>query len=49
MPELGYVEYSFIAIAPSSTMAWSGSTWYGPIYESNRTKLCTYAKVNYLK
>ena len=27
----------------------SGSTWYGPIYGSNRTKLCTYAKLNCLK
>ena len=34
---LGNVEYLFIAIAPRSTLAWSGSTWYGPIHGSDRT------------
>ena len=29
---LGNAEYSFIAIAPRSNLAWSGSTWYYPIY-----------------
>ena len=46
---LGNVEYPFIAIAPKPTLAWCGSTWYGPIYGSNGTKLCNYAKLNYLK
>ena len=26
-----------------------GSTWSGPIYGSNRSKLCVFAKLNYLK
>ena len=39
---LGNAEYPSIAISPRSTQAWSGSNWYGPIYESNRTNLCTY-------
>ena len=34
---LGNAEYSFIAIAPRFTLAWSGSIWQGPIYGSNRT------------
>ena len=29
----GYAQYSFIAIAPRSTLARSGSTWSGRIYE----------------
>ena len=29
---LGNAEYSFIAITPRSTLAQSGSTWFGPIY-----------------
>ena len=32
---LGNVEYSFIAITPSSTQFLSGSTCLGPIYGSN--------------
>ena len=43
------VEHPFIAITPRSTLAWSGSTWEGPIYESNRTKQCNYTKLNCLK
>ena len=31
------MEYLFIAIAPRSTLAQSGNSWYGPIYGSNRT------------
>ena len=31
------------------SLAWGVSTWYGPIYGSNRTKLRTYAKLNCLK
>ena len=31
------------------TLAWSGNTWKGPVYVSNRPKLCTYAKGNCLK
>ena len=38
-------EYFFIAITPSSTLTWSGSTWKGPIYESNKWQ----AKLNCLK
>ena len=34
---LGNVEHSFIAIAPSSTLARRGSSWLGPIYGLNRT------------
>ena len=34
---LGNVEYPFIAIATRSTLAQSGSSWFGPIYGSNRT------------
>ena len=40
---LGNAEHPFIAIAPRSTLARSGSTWFGPIYGLNRTKLRTYA------
>ena len=47
--DLGNAEHLLIAIAPRSTLARSGSTWLGPIYGSNRTKLRTYAKLNYLK
>ena len=43
---LGDAEHPFIAIAPKSTLARRGSTWYGPIYGLNRTKLHTYAKLN---
>ena len=46
---LGNAEYPFIAIALRSILALSGSTWSGPIYGLNRTKLCTYAKLNCLK
>ena len=46
---MGNVECPFIAITPRSTLARCGSTWLGPIYGSNRTKLCTYAKLNCLK
>ena len=46
---LGNVEYLFIAITPWSTLAWSRGTWLSPIYGSNRTKLCSYAKLNCLK
>ena len=35
-------DYRFIAIASKSTRAGSGSTWYGPIYGSCRTKLYLY-------
>ena len=34
-------KYPFIAIAPRSTLAGSGGTWWGPINKSNRSKLCT--------
>ena len=34
---LGNMKYPFIAIAPRSTLAQSGSIWLGPIYGSNRT------------
>ena len=34
---LGNVEYPFIAKTPSSTLIRSGSTWWDPIYGSNRT------------
>ena len=37
---LGNAQYPFIAITPKSTLAWSGSTWWGPICRSNRSKLC---------
>ena len=46
---LGNAEYPFIAIAHRSTLIQSGSTWKGPTYRSNRTKLYTYAKLNCLK
>ena len=46
---LGNVEFPFIDIAPRFTLTRSGSTLFGPIYGSNRTKLCTYAKLNFLK
>ena len=36
-------ENPFVAIAPRSTLARSGSTWWGPIYGLNRTKLCAYS------
>ena len=47
--DLRNVEYSFIVIAPRSTLIRCSSTWYGPIYGSNRTKLCNYTKLNCLK
>ena len=34
---------------PSLQSPLSDSTWQGPINESNRTKLCTYVKLNCLK
>ena len=34
---LGYEEYKFITVAPSSILAQKGSTGQGLIYESNRT------------
>ena len=43
---LGNAEYPFINIPPMSSLALSGSSWLGPIYESNRIKLCTYAGLN---
>ena len=46
------VEYPFIASASRSTLTWSGSTWQGPIYGSNKSVWhlnCTYAKLNYLE
>ena len=46
---LGNVEYPFTPIAPKSILARNGSTWLGPIYGLNRTKLYTYAKLNSLK
>ena len=33
-----------ITIAPRSSLARNGSTWSGPIYGSNKTKLRTYVK-----
>ena len=42
-------EYRFIAITPRFTLARSRSTWQGSIYRSNRTKLCTYTKLNFKK
>ena len=42
-------EYLFIAIAPRSTLAWSGSTSKDPIYGLNRTIQCTSAKLSCLK
>ena len=35
------VGYFFIAITPRSTLARIGSTWYGSVYGSDRTKLRT--------
>ena len=46
--DLGNAEYPFIAIAPESTLTRSNTTWKGPINGSNRTKRCTYAKLNCL-
>ena len=46
---LGNSEYPDIAIAPRFTLSYFGSTRKGPIYGSNRTKLCTYDKLNCLK
>ena len=46
---LGNALYLFNAIARRSTLARSGSTWEGPIYLSNKTKLCPYPKLNCLK
>ena len=40
------LEHLFIGITPKSTRTWSGSTWLGSIYGSNRTKLCTYLKLD---
>ena len=41
MWSFGKAENPFTAITPESTLAWSGSTWLGPIYGPNKTKLCT--------
>ena len=46
---LGMVLYNFIALTPRSILAQYGSAWSGPIHGSNRTKLCIYVKLNYLK
>ena len=46
---LGNAVYPFNAIAPRSNQARSGSTLQGSIFRSNRTKLRTSAKQNYLK
>ena len=35
--DLETARYPFIAIAPSSTLAWSGRTRQGLIYRANRT------------
>ena len=43
-PVWGNAKYPFIAIAPWFTLAQKG-----PIYGSNRNKLCAYAKLNCLK
>ena len=40
------MEYPFIAIAPRSTLTHSGNTWYGPIYESNKTNYVCKQKTN---
>ena len=45
----GNAEYVFIAIDPRSILARSGSIWLGPLYGLNKTKPCTYAKLNCLK
>ena len=34
---LGNVEYSFITFTPKSTLTWIDKTYFGPIYQSNRT------------
>ena len=39
----------FIANATRFTLSRSDNTWYSPIYGSNRTKLLTYAKLNWMK
>ena len=46
---MGNAVHVFIAIAPRSILARSGSTWKSPIYRLNRTKLRTYAELNGLK
>ena len=43
-----YKEHPFIVFAPRSTLAWNGSTWQGPIYGLNITKLHYYAKLNFV-
>ena len=45
----GNAEYPFIAIAPRSSLAQSGSTWYVPINGWNRTKIHTFDILNCLK
>ena len=35
--DLENVEYPFAAIAPRSTLTWSGRTWLGPTYGSKST------------
>ena len=45
----GNAEYPFIAITPRFILVRNGSTCWGPIYGSNRTKLFAYAKLNCLK
>ena len=44
---LGNAEYPFIGISLWSSLTLSGSTRLGPTYGSNRTKLHTYAKLNW--
>ena len=41
--------YPFIAIAPRSTLALSGSTWLHSIYGSNKTKQYIYADLIVLR
>ena len=46
---LGNVEYLFVVIAPRSTLARCGNTWWNPIYGWNRTKPRTYGILNTFK
>ena len=42
------MEYPFIAIGKKSILTRSGCSRWGPIYGLNGTKLCIYAKLNFL-
>ena len=46
--EMGNEKYTFISIAPMSTLAHSNITWKGPIYGSNKMILNKWLMLNWI-